>query len=207
MGKVFTAITVVVIYLFPVWVAIHGWRKDNKTLAIIARISFLIPFLPQLISLVAVFFIAPFHPNWNYIPKPKVYFCCGTKFFGATKRNIDRSFITSQWLRVFYLPLIPIQSYRVTYHGNISNFHGAVISTTTNYLIIENFKINVKQVVQALLFIISFIVLASLMFLFARSLQQSQNADIAFSSDVLMAAIIGLIVVYLIIGFNPFKAK
>lgn len=207
MIKVLTVISVVLIYLFPIWVAIHGWRKGYKILAIITGISYLIPFLPQLISLVAVFIIDPFHPNWNYIPNPKVYLGCGTKFFGATKRNIDRSFITTLWFCIFYLPLIPIQSYRVTYHGNVSHFQGAVITTTTNYSVIENLKINVKQVAQALLFIISFIVLSSLMFLFVRSLQQNQNAEIASSSDLLMTAFIGLIVVYLIIGFNLFKAK
>ena len=47
----------------------------------------------------------------------------GTKFYGATDHGSDGSYITTNWFVFFYLPIIPLESFRVIEEGS------------TNYLI------------------------------------------------------------------------
>lgn len=37
----------------------------------------------------------------------------GTKFYGATDYGSDGSYVTTNWFVIFYLPIAPIESFRV----------------------------------------------------------------------------------------------
>lgn len=41
----------------------------------------------------------------------------GTTYFGASDRQPDRSFVTTEWFSLFSVPLIPLRSLRVCYQG------------------------------------------------------------------------------------------
>ena len=207
MVTILSTLFAIVFLLFPLWVAIHGWRKDHQTLAIIIGISYLVPLLPQLIAIVAVFIIKPYQPNWDFSPNPNVYVGCGTIFYGATKRDSDGSFITTQWFVLLYLPVIPIQSYRVIYLGSDTSFQGAIITSTTNYSIIENLRINVKQVIQAYTLIVSFVIIAASIFVFLNNIQGSTGIDTGKMSEMGTSSVIGLLIVYVIVGYRLFRAK
>ena len=178
--KVILIVVFTVAYiLLPIWVAIHAWRKEYKTWAIIIGVSFLLPLLPQAIALIAFFVVKPYRPNWDFIPNPKVYIGWGTTFYGAADRNnADNSFVTSQWFCAFYIPLIPIQSYRVIYGEGHSRFYGTYITSSESYSIIEALSLNLKQVVQAYILILSFVFFVVLMVFSMKNQQNALNTDV-----------------------------
>jgi hypothetical protein len=45
----------------------------------------------------------------------------GTKLYGSMEHGPDGSYITTKWIVIFYLPIIPIGSYRVIEEGS-SNY-------------------------------------------------------------------------------------
>jgi len=50
----------------------------------------------------------------------------GTKFYGSTDYGTDGSYVTTNWVVIFYLPIIPIESFRVLEEGS------------TNYIIYDS---------------------------------------------------------------------
>src|SRR5271155_2438833 len=44
---------------------------------------------------------------------PYTFNGCGTLFYGERDRAEDGSYIATEWITFFYLPLLPIRSYRV----------------------------------------------------------------------------------------------
>ena len=42
---------------------------------------------------------------------------CGTKFYGQRDYRADGSYITTEWIVGFYIPLVPLRSLRVRYQG------------------------------------------------------------------------------------------
>jgi hypothetical protein len=193
-----TIIFVIVFLLFPIWTALHAWRKEMKKLAAIIGITYLIPFAPQLIALIVFFKVKPYKPNYDYIPSPQTYAGCGTRFFGATDRDGD-SFITTQWFCLFYVPLIPIQSFRVSRTTSSTQNMGAVITTTTNYSILDKLTLHTKQVLISSAFILSFFFVAAALM----SMPGNNNA----AAQTASSAIMGLLVVYVIAGIYLLRAK
>jgi hypothetical protein len=200
MMTILSVLFAIVFFMFPVWVAIQAWRKGFKTLAVITGVSYLIPFVPQVIGLIAIFIVKPYQPNWDFSPNPKSFAGCGTKFYGASERNGDESFITTEWFGLFYVPLLPIQSYRVIRLDSVTKNYGASITTTINYSITKKLKLYVKQIIVAYLFLISFILFASVIFLAGKAAQ-------GINQTLFTDAIIGLLVIYAIAGYFLFRAK
>lgn len=46
---------------------------------------------------------------------------CGTKFYGKRDEGPDGSYITTEWITLVYLPLIPLRSFRVCPTGGGTN--------------------------------------------------------------------------------------
>ncbi|HAF28652.1 MAG TPA: hypothetical protein DCG75_06350 [Bacteroidales bacterium] len=202
MENLLTTILVLLYFLFPIWVAIHANRKGRKTLAIIIGISFLIPFAPLGIAVVAFFLVKPYDPNWDYIPNPSNFAGCGTCFYSATKKQADSSFITTQWFTIFYIPILPIQSYRVIKGAESSKFGGVYITSTSNYIILEKLKLERSHLIRAYVFVLSFIIIIASIF---SGISSSGNSD--QFAQMASSAIMGMLVVYAIIGYFLFRAK
>ncbi|MCK5171293.1 MAG: hypothetical protein KAQ75_15555 [Bacteroidales bacterium] len=192
----------IILIVFPIWVAIHAWRKNYRTLAIILGISYLIPFVTPIIAIIAFFIVKPYNPNWDYIPNPRSFSGCGTKLYFASKKSDDGSFVSTQWFTIFFIPIFPIQSYRILIGGETTQFSGVYISSTTNFYVIENLRIEWVHVLKAYLFVISFIVILIGMIIgLSGTTTTKEMANMASSS------IIGLLVVYAVIGYFLFRTK
>jgi hypothetical protein len=163
----------IVLFLISFWVAIHAWRNGQRGWAWAIYGSFLVfllfpslpsnwapygLFLPQAVSLVAFFIVKPYRPNLHVIPNMKILAGCGTRFYGATERRAG-TFVTTQWFCLLFIPLIPIQSYRVGYAGEQTTSSGAVMTTSTVYSIYQSLPLNWRQVLQAYALIFSFVAL------------------------------------------------
>ena len=74
---------------------------------------------------------------------PRTFNGIGTEYIGASDRQADGSFVTTEWF-VFFVPLIPLRSYRVQYVGE----RGSFSQTTELYHIIEQLALDTKQVLR-----------------------------------------------------------
>ena len=73
-------------------------------------------------------------------------FGCGKQFYGSLEKEEDDSYITTEWVTIFLIPIFPVKSYRVIKKENSTQQYGYVISSYTNYSIIEELKLNLFQV-------------------------------------------------------------
>ena len=75
---------------------------------------------------------------------PRTYNGIGTKYYGASDRQADGSFVTTEWLAVF-APVIPLRSLRVWYLGNQTGF---MKGSSQFYNLIGPAPLDTKQVLQ-----------------------------------------------------------
>jgi hypothetical protein len=215
--SIFAALTLL---LFPIWVAIQAQRKGYTKLLVIIVLTIVlstlmpailekseIPMewffsLPFITSLIIFFSIKAYRINWDYDPNPKLYVGCGTTFYGSSKPREDGSIITTQWFVILMLPLIPIQSYRVIKGGEFTNNEGAMISSTTNYMIFEKLHIYWWHVIRTYLFMLSYVFILWQM---GSSLKNTSTPE-QFES-LLMPTIVGFTFIYVIIGYYLFRVK
>jgi hypothetical protein len=66
----------------------------------------------------------------------------GTKYYGASDRHPDGSFVTTEWFVLLSVPLIPLRSQRVTYIGESREGN----SSTKMYNIIADAPLDKKLV-------------------------------------------------------------
>ena len=196
MSTILSSIAAVFILVSPLWVALHAARKDKNKLATIIYVSYLLPFLPFIIAIFAFFIVRPDKPNYSYIPNPKVMIGIGTKFIGAYDRRPDGSFITAEWFVLFFIPLIPLMAYRVSFGGSQTKTNLAQVTTLTQYHVYECIPLNPVQILKPYCFIAS-------IFVFAAIILQSSTA----SKSMAQSTLTGLLVIYVIIAFFLFKAK
>jgi hypothetical protein len=65
---------------------------------------------------------------------------CGTTFYGAKDRDqLDNSFITTEWIVVFFIPIIPLGSLRVISDGSGNIFN-------TQYFVLKDNFTDYKQI-------------------------------------------------------------
>jgi hypothetical protein len=76
---------------------------------------------------------------------------CGTHFYGHTDKREDQSYITTNWVTVFYVPIVPLQSYRVVRQDSTFSNQGYVISSSTRYGVLGSGGLSVFQVVSVYL--------------------------------------------------------
>jgi len=129
------------LFLFPIWEGLLAWRKNRKAITVLIYLGCAVGF-GWVIALLALPVVKPWRFNRDYSPNPRSIGGCGTAFLGAAlddPARPDQSFITTEWFRLFYLPLIPIMSYRVSYVGSTSKggFWSGYISETTTFTVHE----------------------------------------------------------------------
>lgn len=192
-------LTMAAFLVFPLYVAVHTSRKNHRPIAMIIYASYIFV-LPAIVSpviaLVAFFAYRIYEPNMEAGPNLRLISGFGTGFCGASNRQDDGSFITTEWLRVFFLPLVPILSYRVTYGG--SNSYSGTFTrnaqTITHYSIQERLPLHKGQVIRNYAFIFS-------LPLFILALIYLPNKETALIMVIL------LLVLYPICAFFLLRAK
>jgi hypothetical protein len=75
---------------------------------------------------------------------PRTFNGIGTKYFGASNRQPDGSFVTTEWFVLLDVPVIPLRSYRVQYLGEQSGF----TKSAEFYNVISPTPLDTKQVLQ-----------------------------------------------------------
>jgi len=78
----------------------------------------------------------------------------GTKYYGEADLRPDGSFITTEWITLAYLPVIPIRSYRL---ARIPGGVTAVVYNSTSYAVFEKLPVHWPQVLR----VYSFVLLAA----------------------------------------------
>ena len=72
----------------------------------------------------------------------------GTILYGSRSKNKeDNSYIATRWITLFYLPIIPLGSYRVI----LGNQRGIIVGAQVGYQSTERIKLDSKQVVNTYL--------------------------------------------------------
>ena len=66
----------------------------------------------------------------------------GTKYYGKRDIGIDSSYITTEWIVLVYLPIIPIGSFRIKSTGKSTN---VIIFSSSEYLV-QRVPLNWKQI-------------------------------------------------------------
>jgi hypothetical protein len=72
----------------------------------------------------------------------------GTIFYGQRDFRYDGSYLTTEWLVVFYLPIIPIRSLRVRHQGPGESGLLIGVGSAENYAVLDQSRPNLKQVVS-----------------------------------------------------------
>lgn len=73
----------------------------------------------------------------------------GTALYGKRSEGSDASFIKTKWIVFFWIPLIPLRSFRVRYIGHGSSFLG----WSRKYMVLDDFRPDIRQVVNTYCFI------------------------------------------------------
>jgi hypothetical protein len=74
------------------------------------------------------------------------YYGIGTTFYGERDFRLDGTYITTEWVVLFYLPLIPMRSLRVQHLGTEPRFSFFGIGASRKFRILEKGTPNRKQV-------------------------------------------------------------
>lgn len=85
----------------------------------------------------------------------------GTTYYGKDKVNKDQSYITTEWFVFFYLPVIPLRSYRLL--PNQAADSNIIVYNKSSFLILEKLPIQWSQV----LFTYATVILSALWYVFA----------------------------------------
>jgi hypothetical protein len=67
---------------------------------------------------------------------------CGTKYYGRREMSPDGSYITTEWIVLAYIPLIPVGSFQVLPTGESSYY---IVGRSTKYFV-KRVPFNLKQI-------------------------------------------------------------
>ena len=70
----------------------------------------------------------------------------GTAFYGKRDFRVDGTFITTEWLMLMYIPIIPIRSFRVRYQGPGEHRWYLGLGSSDKYAVYEKRFPHLKQV-------------------------------------------------------------
>jgi hypothetical protein len=112
----------------------------------------------------------------------------GTKFYGSKDQYPDGSFITTEWIVILLIPVIPIGSMRVFYKGTSYEFR----RTTSRYLVIQKLSLDWRQVFSTYFVTFMTLVVAYSLWRFATNLFINTDGYypaglIAFFTPILIA--------------------
>ncbi len=188
--------------ILPVYVGIQAWRKGRKAAAIFAYLSVVIPFAGLPAGVIVFLVCRLWQPNLNVSPRLQSFFGCGTGFFGATDRNTDGSFLTTEWFGIFLIPLVPIQSYRVSFAGSSTSFSGAVRSQTKQYYIYSKEKLKPCHIARSYALLAGF----GLTFLGLMGVFSNGASYVTFSGGQI-TALCAVMAAFLVLAVRFWRAK
>ena len=82
---------------------------------------------------------------------------CGDVFYGERDHWPDGSYITTRWLALLYVPLVPLESLRVREVGFAkTEYYGPIVTTSQNYQIYTAGEPHKLQVFFVYLFLVCF---------------------------------------------------
>jgi len=84
---------------------------------------------------------------------PATVFSCGTKFYGKRDFQTDGSFVTTEWIIVGFVPLIPLHTLRVRVEGQ-DGIIFPIVYRSTNYRVLAKSRPMLKQVVCVYAFVL-----------------------------------------------------
>jgi hypothetical protein len=78
----------------------------------------------------------------------------GTTFYGERDHRADGTYITTEWITAFYIPLIPLRSFRLGYRGPAQSKSGFGFGSAESYAVFEKTRPNGKQVLSVYGFLV-----------------------------------------------------
>lgn len=120
----------------------------------------------------------------------------GTKYYGSKDQYPDSTFVTTEWVVILYIPIIPIQSFRVAYAGTSHGWR----KTTTQYIIIKKLSLDWQQVFSIYFLTFVTLIVAFFMGWFAGSIFAAKDWYI-------VSAMVGFFIPIFISGKLFFAAK
>ncbi len=96
---------------------------------------------------------------------------CGTTFYGERDFRMDGSYVTTEWMTFFYLPVVPLRSIRVVETSSDSTYLVVYFSSKTSYAVLEETKPNLRQVVSTYAYLVGWLALAMVFEQVRRSLR------------------------------------
>ena len=116
---------------------------------------------------------------------PQSFNGVGTSYYGKRDFRSDGSFVTTEWIIFFWIPIIPLRSHRVLYLG--VGDYGFFIFHSSRYEILSRQSLSWKQVISVYLFVFS--LLYSGFFLFLASPEPPLPNEISLGIFVGIVAI------------------
>lgn len=178
-------------FIFPLYTGIQAWRKGARAAAVLSYLSILF-LLGFPVALIVFFTCKLRQPNLDVSPRLYNFFGCGTTFYGASGRADDGSFLTTEWFIVFLLPIVPIQSYRVSFGGVSSDFQGGVNTTTKRFYIQSKEKLHPGHVLRGYALIAGLFLLPTLLMLLIFTFPSANSPVWAIPLSAVMIAYIVL---------------
>jgi hypothetical protein len=113
----------------------------------------------------------------------------GTTFYGKRDFRPDGTYITTEWIIVFALPVIPLRSLRVQYRGPAERRFPIGFGSSDSYSMYAKTRPNIRQVVYTYAFIASLVAWAvCTVWLFGGS-----TTDVAIYSMLALATLPGIV--------------
>jgi hypothetical protein len=145
---------------------------------------------------------------------PTSYSGIGTIYYGADDRQADGSFVTTEWLIVFFFPIVPLRSYHVRFINSIAGRTGQTTPslmiqdpsltesrvtiiqgkggrkiTTRIYLIISRLPLNIKQVLKIYSITLALVAACfSIVFFGIYAIVRSSGSGSIIDRDIIVAA-------------------
>lgn len=130
---------------------------------------------------------------------PSSYNGIGTKYYGASDRQSDGSFVTTEWIILLDVPLIPLRSQRVTYLGESREGR----KSTKLYNIIADVPLDKKLVLTTYI-----LLLAPLIFGCILMSSMSAGNDVSGSASSLCTPVVLVVMAFWVIVYpSIFKAQ
>ena len=123
----------------------------------------------------------------------------GTTYYGASDRQPDQSFVTTEWFILLSVPLIPLRSVRVRYLGESSQWG----NTTKLYDVVGPAPLDTRQVGRVLAWLFG---PAALLFLFS-ILGANSRAASSLAATLCGGGLIAGMIFWIIIFPSLYKAE
>ena len=120
---------------------------------------------------------------------PSTFQGFGTTHVGESARRADGSYVTTEWVVVLLVPLIPLRSVRLRPLEYKDERSGPIVSRTLRYEVLERLPVQWGQVVKVYAALVAFVALVGFIVSVAVTQRWHQNTLMAVMAAVVAAAI------------------